>query len=107
MRGKNRTLTSQQRELPSRWQCLSKLTLVIVTISFSLDLSAQEKQFYQRNLPDYAEYISKEYGVTCGHPERFTDLDNTMFCGKFGKKKINIQGDYMALYFSPEIRGVF
>lgn len=75
MRGKNRTITSQHRELPSRWHCISKLTLVIVTISFSLNLFAQEKLFYQRNLPDYAEYLSKEYGIICDIPERFTDLD--------------------------------
>lgn len=75
MRDKNRTIKRQHRELPLRCQCLSKLTLVIVAFLFSLNLSAQEKLFYQRNLPDYTEYLSKEYGIICGIPEGFTDLD--------------------------------
>lgn len=105
MGGKNRTITSNQREGPSRWQCLSKLTLVIVTISFSLNLSAQEKQFYQRNLPDYAEYISKKYGITCGHPERFTDLDKYYVMWKVREEKDKHTGGLYGPVFQSRDKG--
>lgn len=105
MRGKNRTITSNQREGPSRWLCLRKLTLVIVTISFSLNLSAQEKQFYQRNLPDYAEYISKKYGITCGHPERFTDLDKYYVMWKVREEKDKHTGGLYGPVFQSRDKG--
>ena len=105
MRGKNRTITSQHRELPSRWQCLSKLTLVIVTISFSLNLFAQEKLFYQRNLPDYTEYLLKEYGIICGHPERFTDLDKYYVLWKVREEKDKHTGGLYGPVFQSKDKG--
>ncbi len=101
----NHTRTRNQREVPSRWQCLSKLTLVIVTISFSLDLSAQEKQFYQRNLPDYAEYISKEYGIIYSHPERFTDLDKYYVLWKVREEKDKHTGGLYGPVFQSKDKG--
>ena len=101
----NHTRTRNQREVPAQWQCLSKLTLVIVTISFSLDLSAQEKQFYQRNLPDYAEYISKEYGITCGHHERFTDLDKYYVMWKVREEKDKHTGGLYGPVFQSRDKG--
>jgi len=105
MRGKNRTITSNQREVPSRWPCLSKLTLVIVTISFSLNLSAQMKQFYQRNLPDYTEYLSKEYGIICGIPERFTELDKYYVLWKVREQKDKHTGGLYGPVFQSRDKG--
>jgi len=105
MRGKTRNITSQHRELPSRWQCFGKLTLVIVTITFSLNLSAQEKLFYQRNLPDYSEYLSKEYGIICGHPERFTDLDKYYVPWKVREAKDKHTGGLYGPVFQSRDKG--
>ena len=105
MRGQNRTITSQHRKLPSRWQCLSKLTLVIVAFSFSLSLFAQEKLFYQRNLPDYTEYLSKEYGIICGIPERFTDLHKYYVIWKVREEKDKHTGGLYGPVFQSRDKG--
>ena len=52
-----------------------KLTLIIVALSFSWNLFAQENLWHQRNLSAYTEYLSKEFGIICSIPERFTNLD--------------------------------
>ena len=52
-----------------------KLTLVIVAFSFSGNLFAQENLWYERNLSAYTEYLSKEFGIICSIPDRFTNLD--------------------------------
>ncbi len=71
----NGTITNQRRELPPRWQCRNKLTLVIVAFSFSWNLFAQENLWYQRNLAAYTEYLFKEFGIECTVPEKLTNLD--------------------------------
>lgn len=52
-----------------------KLTFIIVAFSFSLNLFGQEKLWYQRNLPEYIEYLSKEFGIICNIPEELKNLD--------------------------------
>jgi hypothetical protein len=81
------------------------LTLVIVTISFSLNLSAQVKQFYQRNLPDYTEYLSKEYGIICGIPERFRDLDKYYVGWKIREEKDKHAGSLYGPVFQSRDKG--
>lgn len=105
MRGKNHTITSQPGEVPSLLQCLSKLTLVIVAFSFSLNLFAQEKLLYQRNLPDYSEYLSKEYGIICGIPERFTDLDKYFVPWKVREEKDKHTGGLYGPVFQSKDKG--
>ena len=53
----------------------NKLTLVIVVFSFSWNLFAQDNLWYHKNLSDYTVYLSEEFGIICGIPERFKDLD--------------------------------
>ena len=52
-----------------------KLTLVIVAFSFSWNLFAQENLWYQKNLPAYVEYLSKEFGIICNIPDGLKNLD--------------------------------
>jgi hypothetical protein len=76
-----------------------------VTISFSLNLFAQEKLFYQRNLPDYTEYLLKEYGIICGHPERFTDLDKYYVLWKVREEKDKHTGGLYGPVFQSKDKG--
>jgi len=76
-----------------------------VTISLPLNLSAQEKQFYQRNLPDYTEYLSKEHGIICGHPERFTDLDKYYVLWKVREEKDKHTGGLYGPVFQSRDKG--
>jgi hypothetical protein len=52
-----------------------KLTLVIVAVSFSWNLFGQENLWYQKNLPAYIEYLSKDFGIICNIPEGLKNLD--------------------------------
>ena len=52
-----------------------KLTLIIVAFSFSWNLFGQENLWYQKNLPAYIEYLSKDFGIICNIPEGLKNLD--------------------------------
>ena len=102
MRGKNRTITSQHRELPSRWQCLSKLTLVIVAFSFSWNLFAQENLWYQKNLPAYVEYLSKEFGIICNIPDGLKNLDKYYVLWKVREEQAKFTGSMYGPIFQTK-----
>lgn len=63
------------------------LTLVFVAFSFSCNLFAQENLWYQKNLSDYTEYLSKEFGIDCSIPERLTNLDKYYVMWKVREEK--------------------
>ena len=52
-----------------------RLALIFLAFSFSWNLDAQGNLPYQKNLSDYTEYLSKEFGVDCSIPESLKDLD--------------------------------
>ena len=105
MRDKNSTIPKQHRELPSRWQCLNKLTLVIVAFSFSWNLFAQENLWYQRNLSAYAEYLSKEFGIECAIPEKLTNLDKYYVGWKVREDKDKHTGSLYGPIFQSKDKG--
>jgi len=82
-----------------------KLTLIIVIFSFSWNLFAQEKLFYQRNLPDYTEYLSNEYGIICRIPERLTNLDKYYVMWKVREAKDKHTGGLYGPIFQSKDKG--
>jgi hypothetical protein len=79
-----------------------KFTLAIVAFSFSWNLFAQENLWYQKNLPEYIEYLSEEFGIICGIPERFTDLDKYYVGWKVREEKDKHTGNLYGPIFQSK-----
>lgn len=49
--------------------------ILFVVMLCSGNLFAQENFLYEKTFVGYVGFVSKEYGITCKIPEKFTDLD--------------------------------
>jgi hypothetical protein len=79
--------------------------IIIMVFSFPWSLSAQENLWYERNFASYAEYLSKEFGILCCIPERFTDLDKYYFGWKVREAKDKHVGNLYGPVFQSKDRG--
>lgn len=102
-----------------------KLILVIVAFSFSWNLFGQENLWYQKNLPAYVEYLSKEFGIICNIPDGLKNLDKYYVLWKVREEKDKHSGSLygpifqtknkscilmypaLPLYFSEEVIEIF
>ena len=64
-----------------------RFILVVVAILFTGSPFAQEKLWYEKNFLAYNEYLSKEFGIVCDIPDRFTDLDKYYVIWKVREEK--------------------
>jgi hypothetical protein len=80
-----------------------KFIAAILFFLFSLNLAAQENLFYEKNLQAYCNYFSREFGIDCNIPGRFTNMDKYYVIWKVRKNMDKHTGSmYGPLFLSKD-----
>ncbi len=82
-----------------------RVALVFLAFSFSCNLFAQDNLWYQKNLSDYTEYLSKEFGIECNIPESLKNLDKYYVLWKVREDKEKHTGNLYGPIFQFRSKG--